>query len=95
MKHKAALLAAILVWVTAPVATAEESGANKPVKKASHIEEKADTPAEGYKLDYEELFGCKPMGEDGHVLMHEPASGASRQGTMQPTQEHDHMQERH
>lgn len=94
MKQKAALLAAILVWVTVPAATAEESGANKPVKKASHTEEKADTPAEEHKLDYKELFGCEPMGEEGHKSMPKPASGASQQETMQPAQEHSPMQEK-
>ena len=78
MKQQSALLAAILVLVAAPAAAAEESGANKPVKRGSHIEEKTDTPADGYKLDFEELFGCKPMGEDGHTPMPKPVSGASR-----------------
>jgi|SRR3989338_1105479 len=86
MKQKTALLAAILILVAAPAATAEESGANKPAKKASHTEEKADTPAEEHKLDYEELFGCKPMGEGGHMAMPEPASGVKQQETMQPMQ---------
>lgn len=81
MKLKAALLAAILVSVTTPAVAAEESDADRAV--IGHIEEKADAPAEGHKLDYEELFGCKPMGEDGHMTMPEPASGVSQQETMQ------------
>lgn len=94
MKLKAALLAVILVWVTVPAATAEEFGANKPVKTASYIEEKADAPAEEYKLDYKELFGCEPMGEEGHKSIPKPASGVSPQETMQPAQEHEPMQEK-
>lgn len=92
MKLKAALLAAILASVTTPAVAAEESGANKPV--ASHIEEKADAPAEEYKLDYKELFGCEPMGEEGHKSIPKPASGVSPQETMQPAQEHEPMQEK-
>ena len=86
MKLKPALLAAILVLVTAPAATAEESGANKPVERASHIEEKINPPAEGHKLDFKELFGCEPMGEGGHKPMPKPASGTSQQETMTPVQ---------
>lgn len=89
MKQKAALLAAILVWVTTPAAAAEESG-TKPV--ASHGEEKTDAPAGGYKVDYKELFGCEPMGENGHMTMPRPASGTSQQGAMQPAQGHVRMQ---
>ena len=81
MKQKAALLAAILVSVTTPAVAAEESGADRAV--IGHSEEKTGAPAEEYKLDYKELFGCEPMGEDGHVLIPEPASGTSRQETMQ------------
>lgn len=92
MKQKAALLAAILVWVTVPAATAEESGANKPV--TSHSEEKTGAPAEEHKLDYKELFGCEPMGEEGHKSMPKPASGVGQQETMQPAQEHSPMQEK-
>jgi hypothetical protein len=92
MKQKAALLAAILVWATVPAATAEESAADRAV--TGHSEEKTGAPAEGYKLDYKELFGCEPMGEEGHKSMPKPASGASGQETMQPMQKHDHMQEK-
>ena len=92
MKQKTALLAAILVWVTVPVAAAEKSGANRAV--IGHIEEKTDAPAGENKLDFKELFGCEPMGEGGHMPMPEPASGTSQQGTMQPMQKHDPMQEK-
>ena len=92
MKQKAALLAAILVWVTAPVAAAEKSGADRAV--IGHIEEKTDAPAGENKLDFKELFGCEPMGEGGHMPMPEPASGASKQETMKPMKKHDPMQEK-
>jgi hypothetical protein len=92
MKQVTVLLAAILVWVTVPAATAAESGINKPVKKAGHAEEKISPPAEGYKLDFQELFGCKPMGEYGHMPMPGPVAGESRLGGMQPVQEHDPAQ---
>ncbi|HEU0282485.1 MAG TPA: hypothetical protein VFQ99_01780 [Gallionella sp.] len=95
MKQKAALLAAILVSVAASVAAAEESGANKPVKGVSHIEEKTDAAAGGHKLDFKELFGCEPMGEGGHMPMPEPASGASQQGAMPPMQDRGPMPEKH
>lgn len=92
MKRKAALLVAILVSVALPAAAAEKSGASKPV--ASHSEEKTDVPAEEYKLDFKELFGCEPMGEEGHKSMPKPASGTSQQETMQPAQEHEPVQEK-
>lgn len=92
MKQKAALLAAILVSVTTPAVAAEESGADRAV--IGHSEEKIGAPAEEYKLDYKELFGCEPMGEEGHKSMPKPASGASQQETMQPAQEHEPMQEK-
>ncbi|MDP1997888.1 MAG: hypothetical protein Q8J90_11880 [Gallionella sp.] len=81
MKQKAALLAAILVSVTTPAVAAEESGADRAV--IGHSEEKTGAPAEEYKLDYKELFGCEPMGEEGHKSMPKPASGANQQETMQ------------
>lgn len=92
MKLKAALLAAILVSVTTLAVAAEESAADRAV--IGHSEEKTGAPAEEYKLDYKELFGCEPMGEEGHKSMPKPASGASQQETMQPMQKHDHMQEK-
>ncbi len=92
MNQKTALLATILILVAAPAATAEESGANRAV--IGHSEEKTGAPAEEYKLDYKELFGCEPMGEEGHKSMPKPASGANQQETMQPAQEHGPMQEK-
>ncbi|MHB0927221.1 MAG: hypothetical protein ACYC1F_12055 [Gallionellaceae bacterium] len=92
MKQKAALLAAILVSVTTPAVAAEESAADRAV--IGHSEEKTGAPAEEYKLDYKELFGCEPMGEEGHKSMPKPASGASGQETMQSAQEHEPMQEK-
>lgn len=83
MKRKAALLAAILVSVAAPVVAAEKSGADKPL--TSHGEEKTDVPAGEHKLDFKELFGCEPMGENGHTPR--PVSGVSGPGAMQPAQE--------
>jgi len=50
----------------------------KQVKKDGSKEEKDYTPA----FELEDLFGCKPMGEDG-LPMHEPVSGVSQQETMQ------------
>ena len=92
MKLKAALLAAILASVTTPAVAAEESGANRAV--IGHSVEKTGAPAEEYKLDYKELFGCEPMGEEGHKSMPKPASGANQQETMQPAQEHEPIQEK-
>lgn len=88
MKRKMVLLVAILLAVAAPAATAGEPGTNKPVTSQT------DPSAGEYKLDFQELFGCKPMGEDDHMPMPKPASGVSQQEAMQPTQEHD-MQEKH
>jgi hypothetical protein len=60
-----------------------KSGAEKPVKSGRHAEEKTDTSA---PFNLEDLFGCKPMGEDVHMLMPEPASGVKQQETMKPMQ---------
>ncbi|HEU0233502.1 MAG TPA: hypothetical protein VFQ94_00015 [Gallionella sp.] len=87
MKRKVVLLA-ILLAIAAPAATAGESGTNKPVTSQT------DPSAGEYKLDFQELFGCKPMGEDGYMPMPKPASGVSQQEAMQPTQKHD-MQEKY
>ncbi len=47
-------------------------GSEEPVKEAGRVEEKADAPAGGHVLNYEELFGCKPMeGREGHDHMKE------------------------
>lgn len=94
MKQRAALLAAILAWVTAPVAIAEESGANEPAKSASHGEEKTAAPAGEHKLDFKELFGCEPMGEGGHMATHRSAPEAAQQDAVQPAQERGQIQER-
>ncbi len=92
MKRTTALLAAILVWVTVPAATAAEPATNEPAGKAGHAEEKTDPPAQGYKLDFRELFGCKPMGEDGHMPMPGPAAGEGRQVGVQPARNRDPAQ---
>lgn len=95
MKQKTALLAAILVSVTAPAATAEEAGANKPEKRDSRTEEKTTTPKVMQLRDWEELFGHKHTEGEANMPMPEPVSGASQQETMQPMQKHDDMQEKH
>ena len=63
---------------------AKESESEKPVKIGRNMEEKTDTSA---PFSLEDLFGCKPMGEDGHHMpLPEPASGVKQQETMQPMQ---------
>ena len=60
-------------------AKVKNSEPEKPVMSGRHVVEKTGATA-GFTL--EELFGCKPMGEDGHMPV--PASGVSKQEPMQP-----------
>lgn len=62
---------------------AKKSEAVKTEKRDVHAEEKTDTPT---AFSLEDLFGCKPMGEDGHMLVPEPAPGVKQQETMKPKQ---------
>lgn len=72
MKPKAVLLAAILVSIPVPPAAAEEPGTGK---QASDRKEVPNPPVKEHKLDFKELFGCEPMGEDGHPMSHAAAGG--------------------
>lgn len=90
MKRKVVLLAAMLLPVTVAVAAGEETGAGKPA--TGHSEGKTGAPAGEHKLDFKELFGCEPMGEEGHKP--KPASGTSPQGTVQSMPERDSTQEK-
>lgn len=65
----------------------EENGAKKPPKSNEHMEEKASTPAEGFQLDFKELFGCMPMEEKTHMPPPGPASEGSKPEPMKPMQE--------
>lgn len=80
MKQKTVLYAALFALLAAPVAGAGEPGADKPA--ASQGEKKTGSPEGEHKLDFKELFGCEPMGEDGHP-MPKPVSGVGHQETMQ------------
>lgn len=99
MESKSALFAVTLAICTATAATAfaveqqpgdAESGqaradeerkaeVEKQVKKDGSKEEKDYTPT----FELEDLFGCKPMGEEGHMPMGEPGSGVGQHETMQ------------
>jgi len=78
MRTESVLLAAALMFVAATVsfageqsagagAAAGEAGVEKPSGGDRPTGKKADTPPEKFVVNYEELFGCKPMdGADGH-----------------------------
>ncbi|WP_435626492.1 hypothetical protein [Candidatus Ferrigenium straubiae] len=83
MTPKTVLFATLFALLAATAAGAGEPGADKPA--ASQGEEKTGSPEGEHKLDFKELFGCEPMGEDGHP-MPKPASGVEQQETMQPRQ---------
>ncbi len=68
---------------TAPVTGVEEPATGKP--GASHGKGKTGSPEGEHKLDFKELFGCEPMGEDGHP-MPKPTSGVEQQESMQSGQ---------
>jgi hypothetical protein len=57
----------------------EGNGTKKPPKNNEHMKEKTSTPAEGFQLDFKELFGCMPMEEKTHMLPSETASDVSTQ----------------
>ena len=67
----------------AETAKAKNSEPEKPVKSGRHAVENTGATA-GFTL--EDLFGCKPMGEDVHHTLPEPVSGMKQQETMQPMQ---------
>lgn len=90
MKRETVLLVAVLAWGAAPVASAGESGVNSP--PAGRGEERGNSAAVEYKLDFKELFGCEPMEGNGHV--HRPAAETNEQGTVPPAQGQERMQEK-
>jgi hypothetical protein len=85
MKQKAALLAIFVVLTASPVAAAEGPEAKK-TGDSGQTREEAGAPAGNYKLDLKELFGCEPMGEDGHKMTPEPASEKAEEASS-PAQE--------
>lgn len=50
-----------------PAEAARAGKTGKPPGGNGQPEGKTEMPAEKPTLNYEELFGCKPMGEEGHT----------------------------